>query len=141
MPLMRSRKAQLGVATVAALTLSGCGQLPWQPAESGAAGATSVVVRITSDSASPTSIRVQLDARENPQLVESDKTTLPYEQSFEVANNVPLPLNGTRVEAKKPSKATFVACEILYNGKTVSQQRSDTGSTVVCEKKIRLGPQ
>lgn len=134
-------------ATAALVALSGCAGgagssgspgTPW----GGSADAMRVEVEVTSDAPTAASLRVKLDARADPQLVEKQQPALPYEQTFEVALDRPFPLDGTSIEAVAADGATWISCRITLDGTVVAEDRATgAGAAALCEKKLRLGPQ
>lgn len=131
-------------AAAALLTLSGCAGGAGSPGAPGAgsADAMRVEVEVTSDAPTAASLRVKLDARADPQLVEQQEPALPYEQAFEVPLDRPFPLDGTSVEAVAADGATWISCRITLDGSVVAEDRATgSGAAALCEKKLRLGPQ
>lgn len=137
----------IATATAVLFTLSGCAGnagSPGSPGTSwgGSADAMRVEVEVTSDAPTAASLRVKLDARADPQLVEQQQPALPYEQTFEVPLGSPFPLDGTSIEAVATDGATWISCRITLDGSVVAEDRATgSGAAALCEKKLRLGPQ
>lgn len=137
-----SRVARMLLLAATVLTTTACGTLDAAGDDDDhSAGAMSVDVVVESDAATAANVRVDLDAREDPQLVDEAAAALPYEQTFEVQLDVPFPLSGARVEATAADDATWVSCTVTLDGDVVAEQRQDgAGSVATCESELRLGP-
>lgn len=132
-------------ATALAATLAGCYSLPLSGGggrSSASSDALVVRVEVTSDAATASRMRVEIDAREDPQRVDQRDVSLPYKEEFEVSKDMPFPLTGSSVEATTGPDATWIDCRIVLDGKIVAENRAEgAGATAVCEQKLRLGPQ
>ncbi|ORI26020.1 hypothetical protein BJI47_01055 [Rhodococcus sp. 1168] len=126
-----------------AVTLTGCDSLPFGGGDStGTSDSMIVEVEVTSDSASATGVRVEVDARNDPERVETTDMPLPYAETFEVSLDTPFPLTGTSVEAIADAGASWISCQITMDGEIVAEERAEgAGATVFCAKKLRIGPQ
>jgi hypothetical protein len=125
------------------VSVTGCDSLPFGGGETtGTSGLMAVEVEVTSDAATATGVRVEIDARDSPKRVEARDVPLPYTETFEVSMDTPFPLTGTSVEATSDAGANWISCRITLDGEVVAEERADSaGTTVFCEKKLRIGPQ
>lgn len=104
--------------------------------------AIEVEVVVESDGHLVNDLKVNVNARKNPQSVSFDTIEVPYKEKFAVTLDVIFPIKSTKVEASVAKGAKEVSCKIFYDGKEVATHISKGDQAkAVCEKKLRIGPQ
>lgn len=106
-----------------------------------ASGEIVIEVRFDSDETQAESASVEVRSPNSGQSLQEETIELPFSREFTIALDTFLPFRGVTASAEAAAGATFISCEIIIDGESVSSHRSEgDNARAECERSLRLGP-